>query len=202
MAKEHKRGHVKGEPNNPICVCGNTYFNCGSNCECCDSVTTTGGGELINPASSFGYGFDTSYDGRVRGGIKTPNMTRRSTRTTEFNIFDRQHETATNDYNSNASNSVQKSGRRLVKIHPLDIVKSRRVIGESVYDPISRVTKIDDGRPRGWFEDEATGQKAWACWGKCKVRRRWWAGGTQVSCKCNKANDGCKCDGCLNDASC
>ncbi len=74
MAKRHKRGHVKGEPNNPICVCGQTYFNCGSNCECCDNVTTTGGGELINPASTFGYGFDTSYDGRVRGGIKTPNM--------------------------------------------------------------------------------------------------------------------------------
>lgn len=200
MAKRHIKGHVKGEPNNPICAChGNQYFNCGANCECCDSVTTTGGGELINPASSFGSGFDTSYDGRVRGGIKTPNMTRRSTRTTEFNIFNRQHETATNDYNSNASNSVQKAGRRLVKIHPLDIVKSRRVIGESVYDPISRTTKVDDGRPRGWFEDLETGQVAWACWGKCKVRKPF---RTSVKCDCDKAGQGCACNGCLGGSAC
>ena len=48
MAERHKQGHVKGEPNNPICGCdnGNTYFNCGSGCECCDSVTSPNGNNL------------------------------------------------------------------------------------------------------------------------------------------------------------
>lgn len=159
----------------------------------------TGGGERINPASKMGFGFDTSYDGRVRGGIKTPEYIQREKTRTPFNVFDRPEPTITNDYNSNATNSISNGGRRLLKIHPLDIVKSRRVIGESVYDPISRVYKIDDGRPRGWFEDLETGQKAWACWGKCKVRR--WLR-TQVKCNCDRAGDGCACNGCLGGASC
>ena len=37
-------------------------------------------------------------------------------------------------------------------------LKASRSIGENVYDPISNTWKIDDGRPRGYFEDEETGE--------------------------------------------
>jgi len=196
------------------CYCnGSKTSSCGgqsngTDCrKCCANIMpyfASGGGEKINPASSFGAGFDTSFDGRVRGGIKTPNMTRRATRTTEFNIFDRQHETATNDYNSNAPNSITKGGRRLVKIHPLDIVKASRSIGENVYDPISNKWKIDDGRPRGYFEDEETGERNWACWGKCKTRSRagLFGGSSSSRCKCERSTDRCRCDGCMDDQAC
>ena len=92
MAEIHKRGHIKGEPNNPVCNCnGTTYFNCGSNCECCDTGQLTGDRVANNPSDPRSFGFNNNYDGRVRGGVKTPQAfdKRNSIVGREFNIFDR-----------------------------------------------------------------------------------------------------------------
>ena len=71
----------------------------------------------------------------------------------------------------------------------------KRVIGATVFDPVTKKWKEDDGRPRGWDD------KGYMCWGKCKIRRRWWLGGS-TSCPCNKGGARCKCDGCLGGAEC
>ena len=160
--------------------------------------------EDINPAGASGFGFNTSYDGRIRGGIKTPDWVNTDRPMREFDIFDRTKATLTNDANSNSMNSPLEKSERLVRIHPLDITGARRTIGQTIYDPVSKVWKVDDGRPRGMFEDE-TGKIKWGCWGKCKVRkgvfpfRR-----TTQSCNCNKnaAKTGCECAGCLGDSRC
>ena len=101
---------------NCTCANGHTYsFPDGCNCyKCCAnigagriaSVRGGGGNTNLNPASRKSFGFGTSYDGRVRGGIKTPDYTRVPTKRKSFNIFDREHETATNNFDSNAPNSV------------------------------------------------------------------------------------------------
>ena len=72
-------------------------------------------------------------------------------------------------------------------------------MGQEVYDPISKVWKDDDLRPRGLFEDPATGKKIWGCWGKCKVKKFFI---TTIKCNCNKSGDGCACDGCMDNAQC
>jgi len=186
-----------------------------SNCrKCCYNImphlapsgTTKGlgGSEVINPASTRGFGFDTSFDGRIRGGIKTPDYINLSQKRGKvFDIFQREKETATNDYNSNAKNSITRKQKRLVRIHPLDISGASRSIGEEVYDPISNKWKIDDGRPRGYFEEE-TGERNWACWGKCKTRSRagWFGGSSSARCKCERSTDRCRCDGCMDDQAC
>tara|TARA_R100001443_G_scaffold1457_1_gene5420 strand:- start:4159 stop:4803 length:645 start_codon:yes stop_codon:yes gene_type:complete len=160
--------------------------------------------EDINPASDSGFGFNTSYDGRIRGGIKTPDWVNTDRPMQEFDIFDRPKATLTNDPNSNSMNSPLEKSERLVRIHPLDIAGSRRTIGQTVYDPISKNWKEDDGRPRGMFEDE-TGKIAWGCWGKCKVRKGIFPfKRTTVQCNCNKnaAKTGCVCAGCLGGSRC
>jgi hypothetical protein len=87
----------------------------------------------------------------------------------------------------------------VLRPHPLDVGGTKRVLGETYYDPWSKSWKEDDLRPRG-IEWE-TGNVA--CTGKCKVKRPWWAGGgTRVKCPCNKGGGGCVCDGCLGGAVC
>ena len=213
MAEIHKRGHIKGEPNNPVCNCnGTTYFNCGSNCECCDTGQLTGDRVANNPSDPRSFGFNNNYDGRVRGGVKTPQAfdKRNSIVGREFNIFDRNERK--NNFVKNASmNTTQNQGvnvnpnrnngrtTRIVKKHPLDLLRQKRVMGATVYDPVTKVYKVDDLRPRGWDEVGKV-----ACWGKCKIKRPWWQfglGGGNVSCSCNKAGNSCKCDGCLGGAT-
>jgi len=83
--------------------------------------------------------------------------------------------------------------------HPLDVLKQPRVLGATVYDPVSKSWKVDDLRPRGWYNGKI------ACWGKCKIKKPWWMLGTgnSISCQCNKKNNGgCHCDGCLGGAAC
>ena len=186
---------------NCTCANGHTYsFPDGCNCyKCCAnigagriaSVRGGGGNTNLNPASRKSFGFGTSYDGRVRGGIKTPDYTRVPTKRKSFNIFDREHETATNNFDSNAPNSLGQT-RKFIQ-HPLDALRIPRVIGATVFDPVTRTWKVDDGRPRGWDN------KGVLCWGKCKVRKFF---RTVTKCNCNKAGDGCKCDGCLGGATC
>jgi len=163
-----------------------------------------------NPSDPRSFGFNNKFDGRIRGGLKTPQAfdTRNSIVGREFNIFDR-NERKNNFVKSGSMNTSQNQGfnvnpnrsngrtTRIAKKHPLDVLRQKRVMGATVYDPVTKTWKIDDLRPRGWDEVGKI-----ACWGKCKVRRRWWMGGTQVSCNCNKTNDGCKCDGCLGGATC
>ena len=75
--------------------------------------------EDINPAGASGFGFNTSYDGRIRGGIKTPDWVDTDRPMREFDIFDRTKATLTNDANSNSMNSPLEKSERLVRIHPL-----------------------------------------------------------------------------------
>ena len=80
MAKRHIIGNLPS--GDILCRCddGNTYENCGTQCECCnqfEGVTTPVTGwsnRVVNPASKGGFGFNKSYDGRIRGGIITPEF--------------------------------------------------------------------------------------------------------------------------------
>jgi len=176
--------------------------------ECCQGGTEIDGlvrGGDINPAHPKGFGFDTAFDGRVRGGIKTPEFINEKKIMREFNIFDKQLSSQdnelTNSANSNAPNSIQQRFKvgDVIRIHPLDIAGARRVIGQSVYDPISNKWKIDDGRPRGVIWDGGKG--IWGCWGKCGVKR-WHGIGYKIKCPCNKSGDGCACNGCMSGGDC
>lgn len=164
-----------------------------------DAIVTSGGFSLRS--------------GTIKGGIKQPEFYSNPTEieNKEFNIMDRNMSLGSGGYrSSNNSRSVVNgngNGRKgaILKVHPLDAGggASRRVIGQEVYDPISKVWKIDDGRPRGLIDD-GTGKGIWGCWGKCKVKKGWWIfGSTTIKCNCNKAQNGnCHCDGCLGNASC
>ena len=103
-------------------------------------------------------------------------------------------------FNVNPNRNKRTLGRK-VRIHPLDLSGRRRIIGETVFDPVSRTWKVDDGRPRGWFEDPVTGQVAGGCWGSCKIRK-WFR--TRVKCDCNfnTNSNSCQCDGCMSNAGC
>ena len=202
MAKRHRYGNIKGS-GDIVCRCddGGTYTNCGANCECCDMEKNIGTGMVeegtmaeLNPAMVNAYGFTKMYDGRIRGGIKTPEAPVRGVK--EFNIFDERETEATNVVRPVAA----ESRKRIIRVHPLDIAGARRKIGQTVYDPISRKWKVDDGRARGLQEDEVTGQVSWACWGKCKVRKGWF--GASVKCNCRKSGDGCACQGCMGGSAC
>tara|TARA_R110000803_G_scaffold84831_1_gene151074 strand:- start:247 stop:873 length:627 start_codon:yes stop_codon:yes gene_type:complete len=160
-----------------------------------------------NPAMPKGFGFDTSFDGRIRGGIKTPDYLSSKQMGREFNIMDSRASQSkpmmANRSNSNAPNTQQATMKEgtIVRIHPLDIAGARRVIGKEVFDPISQKWKIDDGRPRGIIY--SGGKSVWGCWGKCKVKT-WW-GGTKVKCPCNKSTSqsgGCECTGCMSGGAC
>jgi hypothetical protein len=174
------------------------YHPC--NAGCCVGGVPVGRGtnpplpSPTNPADPRSFGFNTSHDGRIRGGIKTPDYTTMPPSKKEFNIFEAQREATTNNFNSNAPNSIK---RRTWKPHPLDLLGVKRVIGATVFDPVTKTWKVDDGRPRGWDD------KGLLCWGKCKVRRGVWPfRTTTIKCNCNKAGDGCQCDGCLGGAAC
>lgn len=101
MAKRHIAGYTDEDVN---CRCdnGTYYINCGDKCECCDSMIDTGAfsgtntlgvsgwsNRVINPASKGGFGFNKSYDGRIRGGIITPEFytSPKPIKTKEFNKF-------------------------------------------------------------------------------------------------------------------
>ena len=95
MAKRHIIGNLPS--GDILCRCddGNTYENCGTQCECCnqfEGVTTPVTGwsnRVVNPASKGGFGFNKSYDGRIRGGIITPEFytSPKPIKTKEFNKF-------------------------------------------------------------------------------------------------------------------
>jgi hypothetical protein len=189
------------------CNCGGKvvmcYHPCNSGC-CPDGIDVEKDRSLdINPADPRGFGFDTAFDGRIRGGIKTPEYINQPKMKKEFNIFDRQLSSQDNGLrnsaNGNAPNSIQQRHKvgDIIRIHPLDIAGASRRIGKTVYDPISNKWKIDDGRPRGIIWDGNKG--IWGCWGKCKVKK-WFK--TIIKCNCNKSGDGCACNGCLGDSKC
>ena len=204
MAERHKYGQIKGTENR-TCKCddGQVYENCGKHCECCDTqriagIRPEGTMAELNPASQTSYGFTNMYDGRIRGGIKTPDAPVRGSQ--EFNIFDNRDDSTPTMSAPPLDNKIQV----IKRLHPLDIAGARRTIGQTVYDPITKVYKVDDGRPRGWYEDEQ-GVLQIACWGKCKVRRGFWLfKRTTVSCNCNRAasGKGCACNGCLGGSAC
>tara|TARA_R110000824_G_C15095048_1_gene665725 strand:- start:62 stop:544 length:483 start_codon:yes stop_codon:yes gene_type:complete len=151
----------------------------------------------INPEHIESFGFETKSDGRIRGGIKTPEFfIGNKIPVKPFDIFESGKEIARPIARGN--------GRRLMRIHPLDIARAGRTIGQTIFDPISSKWKIDDGRPRGLFEDEITGERNWACWGKCKTKSRqgWFGGKTKAACPCNKGVDQCVCDGCMDNTPC
>tara|TARA_R110002126_G_scaffold153750_1_gene300909 strand:+ start:15 stop:617 length:603 start_codon:yes stop_codon:yes gene_type:complete len=193
------------------CDCGGKTVKCYHPCNagCCPNGIDIGrvrGGD-INPADPRGFGFDTAFDGRIRGGIKTPEFINENKMKKEFNIFDKQLSSQdnglTNSANSNAPNSIQQRYKvgDIIRIHPLDIAGASRTIGQTIYDPISQKWKVDDGRPRGVIWDG--GKSIWGCWGKCKVKT-WW-GGTKVKCPCNKGTSqdaGCECSGCMSGGAC
>jgi len=201
------------------CVCGNgaglTHI---SGCDtpagckqCCKGKGAVKGGDRvggnsINPAMSKGYGFDTAFDGRIRGGIKTPDYLSSKQMGREFNIMDsrstQNKSMLANRPNSNSSNSVNKPSMKegqVIRIHPLDIANAPRRIGASVFDPISQKWKVDDGRPRGIIY--SGGKATWGCWGKCKITR-WHGIGNKAKCPCNKSGNGCACDGCMDNTGC
>ena len=196
------------------CDCGGKIIKCYHPCNagCCPNgkpVTTTKGDRMSdNPASTKGYGFDTAFDGRIRGGIKTPDYLSSKQMGREFNIMDsrstQNKSMIANRPNSNSSNSVNKPSMKegqVIRIHPLDIANAPRRIGATVFDPISQKWKVDDGRPRGIIY--SGGKSVWGCWGKCKVKS-WW-GGTKVKCPCNKGASqgaGCECSGCMSGGAC
>lgn len=156
-----------------------------------------------NPTNTNSFGFNNKFDGRVRGGIKTPNAFNRKNAIVgkEFNIFEENPKNNNMNYQNKGFNvNPNRSKKRIVKLHPLDVLKQKRVKGAVVYDPVAKMWKVDDLRPRGWDEKGIAG-----CWGSCKIKRPWFLfglGGGSSSCKCNKAQNGCACDGCLGGASC
>jgi len=170
-----------------------------------------GGGNPINPnptnpANPKGMGFSTSYDGRIRGGIKTPDYISSKQLGREFNIMD-DKSTYSKPMQANGSSTntinpkpMMREGQ-IVRIHPLDIAKAPRRMGAIVFDPISAKWKQDDGRPRGIIF--SGGKKAWGCWGKCVVKR-WHGIGNKVKCPCNKSAGGnsCECSGCMSGGAC
>jgi hypothetical protein len=185
----------------------NNCLSCPTGCSACaDTVgcdqwstcTGGGGGMVRNPASKGGFGFTNTVDGRIRGGIKTPQAFRGADGVgREFNIFEqklRDNKNMSNrgyNVNPNRGNSSP-----TVRMHPLG--RTRR-IGATVYDPISRMWKVDDGRPRDAVL--SAGKIVWPCWGSCKTGSRW--RGNRVKCKCNRATNGnCQCDGCAGDTGC
>ena len=205
------------------CDCGGKTIKCYHPCNagCCpngkpgkiiqvgiDVGSSKGGRMSDNPASTKGYGFDTAFDGRIRGGIKTPDYLSSKQMGREFNVMDsrstQNKPMLANRPNSNSSNSVNKPSMRegqVIRIHPLDIANAPRRIGATVFDPISQKWKVDDGRPRGIIY--SGGKSVWGCWGKCKVKT-WW-GGTKVKCPCNKGatqSAGCECSGCMSGGAC
>ena len=197
------------------CTCKNGKTWSGNNSACNDNASKCkqccsgqyGGvgsrSQDINPADPKGFGFDTAFDGRIRGGIKTPEFINENKMKKEFNIFDRQLSSQDNGLinssNSNAPNSIQQRYKvgDIIRIHPLDIAGASRKIGQTVYDPIGNIWKVDDGRPRGVIWDGGKG--IWGCWGKCKVRKFL---RSTIKCNCDKSGDGCACNGCLGGASC
>ena len=190
------------------CDCDGRTVKCYHPCNagCCPNGIDIGrvrGGD-INPADPRGFGFDTAFDGRIRGGIKTPEFINENKMKKEFNIFDKQLSSQdnglTNSANSNAPNSIQQRYKvgDIIRIHPLDIAGASRTIGQTIYDPISQKWKVDDGRPRGVIWDGGKG--IWGCWGKCKVKK--WFAKASIKCNCNKSGDGCACNGCLGDSAC
>tara|TARA_R110000823_G_scaffold179614_4_gene311976 strand:+ start:337 stop:969 length:633 start_codon:yes stop_codon:yes gene_type:complete len=203
------------------CNCGGRTVKCYHPCNagCCPNgkdigssrggVTPTGlNPNPTNPAMAKGFGFDTSFDGRIRGGIKTPDFINAPKVNREFNIMDSRSSQSkpmmANRSNSNAPNTQQATMREgtIVRIHPLDIAGARRVIGREVFDPISQKWKIDDGRPRGIIY--SGGKSVWGCWGKCTVKR-WHGIGNRVKCPCNKGTSqdaGCECAGCMSGGAC
>ena len=193
----------------------NGYDKCTSACntECIRVNSGRSGGNPIrpnptNPADPRSMGFSTSYDGRIRGGIKTPDYIRSKELGKEFNIMDSRASQSkpmlSNRPNGNAPNSPSRPSNmegKIVRIHPLDIAQAPRRIGAIVYDPISAKWKEDDGRPRGIIY--SGGKKAWGCWGKCVVKR-WHGIGNKVKCPCNKGAGGnsCECSGCMSGGAC
>jgi hypothetical protein len=217
------KGGVNPDSSGKSLIGGGDKCNCGSACKgasncykCCANIrpskSAIGGGNPIsqnptNPANPKGFGFNTAYDGRIRGGIKTPDFINAPKVNREFNIMDSRSSQIkpmmANRSNSNAPNTQQATMKEgtIVRIHPLDIAGARRVIGKEVFDPISQKWKIDDGRPRGIIY--SGGKSVWGCWGKCKVKT-WW-GGTKVKCPCNKGatqSAGCECSGCMSGGAC
>lgn len=155
-----------------------------------------------NPTDPRSFGFNNKFDGRVRGGVKTPQAfdKRNSIVGREFNIFD---SNVRQNQGVNVNPNRNRSQGRLVRLHPLDLLKQPRKIGSTIFDPVSRKWKVDDGRPRGVFED-GSGGRNWACWGKCKdkERRGWFGESGTVKCDCDPSADKCRCSGCMDSSPC
>ena len=58
-------------------LCNPTQPNCPDGCSCKKATTVIVTSKMdkryLNPASRQGYGFTNNFDGRIRGGIKTPD---------------------------------------------------------------------------------------------------------------------------------
>lgn len=90
------------------------------------------------------------------------------------------------------------------RLHPLDAAGVKRRIGQTYFDPVTRVWKEDDGRPRGWSwipPSAENPQGRWAMWcsGKCK-KRSWFR--TTIKCPCSGTRGNCFCKGCFGGAGC
>lgn len=148
-----------------------------------------------NPASRTSFGFGTSFDGRVRGGIKTPDYTTVHRRRKAFNIFDREHETATNNFDSNTPNSVgsirKNTGVNAQISRNVQVKDGAVIIGTRVFKTLPDGSVLQ-GR---LFAPPTRGVGKETCSGSCeyKIKRRGLFNNDKFKGSCVKVGDGCKC---------
>lgn len=186
-------------PTNPNARYGGDNCGCGKSCanvhlsdcyKCCANIRPSKRNNNINNNNMRGYNVNPNRNGKANSGFSSgynvsPNRGIEPRNMKEWLIS-------------------QGGTGKIERLHPLDIAGARRKIGKTYFDPISKIWKEDDGRPRGasWIppnNDYPNGSWVWWCGGKCSSGKRWT--GNKVKCPC-KGYPNCACKGCLKNSPC